>query len=72
MAVITISRQCGSGGDEIASQLCRSLGYRRFDDKLMAQLVHQAGLAPNEVADFSEDGYPVRGFLDRLRGRERV
>ena len=31
MAVITISRQYGSGGVEIAQLLCESLGYRRFD-----------------------------------------
>ncbi len=30
MAVITISRQVGSGGDEIAARVCERLGYRYF------------------------------------------
>ena len=38
MAVITISRQYGSGGNHIASLLCAHLGYRFFDKHLMAQL----------------------------------
>ena len=38
MAVITISRQYGSGGDEVASRLCELLGYRLFDKQMMAQI----------------------------------
>jgi hypothetical protein len=31
MAVITISRQYGSGGREIAARVCDLLGYRYLD-----------------------------------------
>ena len=35
MTVITISRQYGSGGDEIADRVCELLGYRHFDKRLI-------------------------------------
>ncbi|MCL4296730.1 MAG: cytidylate kinase family protein [Anaerolineae bacterium] len=66
MAVITISRQYGSGGDEVAACICELLGYRYFDKRLMIQLATEAGLSPAEVIDFSEDNYKVQGFLKRL------
>jgi cytidylate kinase len=69
MAVITISRQYGSEGDEIAARLCKVLGYHYFDKKLMAHVATEAGLSPSEVVDFSEDNYKVRSFLERLFGR---
>src|SRR5512143_3893585 len=72
MAVITISRQYGSGGDQIAEQLCRRLGYRYFDKGLIARSASEIGLTETEIVDFSEDKYQVRGFLDRLLGRSRV
>ena len=70
MAVITISRQYGSGGNEIALLVCELLGYRYFDKYLMTRLATEAGLAPSEVVDFSEDNYKVRSFLDRLLNRK--
>ncbi len=69
MAVITISRQYGSGGDEIAARLCEELGYRAFDKRLMAQVASEMGLSEREIVDFSEANYKVRGFLERLFGR---
>ena len=35
MAVITISRQYGSGGDEVAACFCDRLGYRSFDERIL-------------------------------------
>lgn len=66
MAVITISRQYGSGGNEIAGRVCEMLEYRYFDKLLMAQLAAEVGLSPGEVVDFSEADHKVRGFLERL------
>jgi cytidylate kinase len=71
MTVITISRQYGSGGDEIAARVCEMLGYRYFDKRLMAEVALDVGLSPTEIVDFSEDHYQGRSFLDRLLGRER-
>jgi cytidylate kinase len=72
MAVITVSRQYGSGGDEIAAQVCEALGCRSFDKRLMAQVASDIGLSDQEIVDFSEDEYKVRGFLERLFRTQRV
>ena len=69
MAEITISREVGSGGDQIARRLCDLLGYRYFDKTLMAQVAREQGLSDAEVVDFSEDTYRGRGFIDALLRR---
>jgi cytidylate kinase len=66
MAVVTISRQFGSGGDEIAALVCEALGYHYFDKNLMIRIATEASLSPTEVVDFSEDNYKTLTFLDRL------
>lgn len=71
MAVITISRQYGSEGDEIAANVCQILGYQAFDKQLMAKVAAEAGLTEDELVDFTEDQHKVRGFLDRLLGSPR-
>ncbi len=68
MAVITISRQYGSEGDEIAANVCQILGYQSFDKQLMTKVAAEVGLTEGEVVDFTEDQHRVRGFLDRLLG----
>jgi cytidylate kinase len=68
MTVITISRQYGSWGDEVAAHVGKLLGYRSFDKRLMAEVALDLGVAPHEIVDFSEDTYKVRNFLDRLLG----
>lgn len=72
MAVITISRQYGSGGDEIAARVCETLGCRAFDKRMMAQVASDIGLSEQEIVDFSEDEYKVRGFLERLFRTQRI
>ena len=66
MAVITISRQYGSGGDEIAQRVCKSLGYRRFDKDLMAQVASDVGLSEGEIVDLSEASFKSQNILSRL------
>jgi len=73
MAVVTISRQAGSGGDEIAAHVCELLGYRYFDKQVMVEAAAAAGLGEAEVVDFSEERYKVQDFLSRLlRSRPRT
>jgi cytidylate kinase len=69
MAVITIARQFGSGGDEIAQKLCDLLGYQFFNKALMTRVAQEQGLSETEVVDFSEDSYHGRSFLASLFGR---
>lgn len=70
MAVITISRQYGSGGDEIASRVCELLGYRYFDKRMMAQVASEMGLTSKEVIDSQEDRHEILSFFDRLFGHK--
>jgi CMP/dCMP kinase len=72
MTVITISRQFGSEGDEIADQLCQVLEYGRFNQLHIIQAAAEAGLSEQEIIDFSEENYKTRNFFDRLLRRERI
>ena len=66
MAVITISRQYGSGGNEIAARVCGLLGYHYFDKQMLVKAAAKVGLSAEEIVDFSEDQYKGRSFLDHL------
>ena len=73
MTVITFSRQLGSGGDEIATQVCEHLGYQFFNKDMMIEAAADVGLSEREVVDFSEERYAVQNFLTRLfRRRPRL
>jgi cytidylate kinase len=71
MAVITISRQYGSGGDEIVDRICKTMGYSLFDKHILAMAAFEAGLADQEIIDYSEDNYKVKNFFSRLFGSPR-
>ena len=66
MAVVTISRQFGSGGTEVARRVCEALGYRYLDKLLMGQVAAEVGLSGKELVEFSEEHTKVRNFLERL------
>jgi CMP/dCMP kinase len=67
MAIITISRQFGSGGDEIASGLCEALHYQPFDKRIIAQAAASAGLGgPAALETGAVEDPRVSTFLDRL------
>lgn len=66
MTVITISRQYGSGGDEIAHRVGEILNYKHFDKRQIAQAAIETGLSGQEVVDYSEESHKVQGFLNRL------
>ena len=73
MAVITISRQYGSGGDEIAERVCDILGYTYFDKALIAKVAAEVGAFKEEqIVDISEDTYMMRNFMERLLGGRRI
>jgi cytidylate kinase len=71
MAVITISRQYGSGGDEIAARVGRMMGYRMFDKYLILRAAAESGLANQKPVDLCEENYKLQGFFDRLYSRTR-
>lgn len=65
-AVITISRQIGSGGEAIARQVCEALQYRYFDKQLLIEAASEVGLHRDHVVDYSEDQYEARNIVARL------
>lgn len=69
MAVITISRQVGCGGREVCQRLCELMGCAFFDKSLMIEVAGSVGLSAQDIIDFSEENYKVKGFLARLFGR---
>lgn len=66
MTIITISRQFGSGGDEIVDKVCQITGYYPFGKLQIAQAALDAGLTDVNVVDYSEDNYKVKNFVERL------
>jgi cytidylate kinase len=72
MATITISRQFASNGNDIAKKVCETTGYYLFDKHIIAEAATEAGLSDQEIVDFSEENYKIKGFFDRLFGRSRL
>ncbi len=71
MSVITISRQFGSGGDEIAQAICKATGYSLFDKHLLAHAAYEAGISEQDIIDFSEDDRRVKNLFDTMFRRAR-
>jgi len=66
MAVITISRQSGSEGNEIAQILCEKLGYRLFDKAMMIELADELGSDPSSMTDAPSGPDKARELVDRV------
>jgi cytidylate kinase len=71
MTVITMSRQIGSGAEEIAQRLCADLDLVAFDKRLMARVASEVGFSENAIVDYSETEYRRRGFFESLFRRNR-
>jgi cytidylate kinase len=61
--LITISRQYGAGGSEVAARVARALDWRVVDNELVERVAVRAGLAPEDVAEREER---VPTFIERL------
>jgi cytidylate kinase len=61
--LITVSRQYGAGGSEVAARVARTLGWRVVDNELVDRVAARAGLAPEDVAQREER---VSTFIERL------
>ncbi|MFN8374649.1 MAG: cytidylate kinase-like family protein [Anaerolineae bacterium] len=66
MAIVTVSRQYGSGGRKIALRVAELLGYQVFDKRLIMELAADIGFYGSEVIDFSEDHYKYKTIMGRL------
>jgi cytidylate kinase len=61
--IITISRQYGAGGSEVARRVAGALGWRVVDNEMVDRVASRAGLPAEEVARLEER---APGFVERL------
>lgn len=61
--LITVTRQYGSGGSDIARLVAKALGWTLIDNEFVDQVARLAGLPPEEVAQREER---APGLLERL------
>jgi cytidylate kinase len=61
--LITISRQYGAGGSEVARRVANELGWRVVDNELLDRVADRSGLPAAEVAEREET---APGFVERL------
>ncbi|HWA16708.1 MAG TPA: cytidylate kinase-like family protein [Gemmatimonadales bacterium] len=61
--LITISRQYGAGGSEVARLVADRLGWTVVDNEIVDRVAQRAGLAPKTVAEQDERS---PGFVERL------
>jgi cytidylate kinase len=61
--LITVSRQFGAGGSQVAARVAQALGWRVVDNELVERVAARAGLAPEDVAQLEER---VTTFIERL------
>ncbi len=61
--LITISRQFGAGGSQVARQVAERLGWRVVDNELIEEVAARAGLPPEHVAEREER---ISTFVERL------
>ena len=61
--VITISRQYGAGGSDVARRVADALGWSVVDNELVERVAERAGISAAEVAERDER---APGFVERL------
>lgn len=67
MAVITISREYGSRGEEIAQQVAKELGYNYFDKEILTDVACEAQTTEDKIRQYDEkDEHGFRAFLKKL------
>lgn len=49
--MVTVSRQIGSGGEEIARRVAKQLGFRYLDREVTERAAHDAGVDPEAVSE---------------------
>ncbi len=70
MRAVTISREYGSGGGEVASRLAQQLNWRLVDHEIVVRVARTLGVSEAEVEAHDEH---MEGLVTRLlRGMQRV
>jgi cytidylate kinase len=67
MGVITVAREFGSGGKDLARQIAERLRYDCVDKELIVEVAHAAGVSEEAVEQIDEVGETaIRRFLREL------
>ncbi len=67
MPVITVSKEYGSGGLEIAKELAKVLNIDYFDKQIVEQVAEHARVSPEDVRDFEEERHiSLRAYLSKV------
>ena len=61
--IVTISREFGAAGGEVAERLAHALGWTLVDNELIDEVSKRVGLPPEEVAEREER---APSFIERL------
>src|SRR5437763_14995514 len=64
---VTVSREYGSGGGEIAARLARKLGWQLIDHAIIEQAASELGVYETEVEKHDEEY--IESTLSRIRNR---
>src|SRR5260221_13349248 len=71
MRAVTISRECGSGGGEIATRLARRLGWQLVDHEVVVRVAQELGVTEADAAAHDEQvAALVARFLKNMRATE--
>ncbi len=64
MTIVTLSRQLGSGGDEIAGRVAEALGLRVIDKATIYRSAHEAGVPQMALQEMGYEGR--RSLVERI------
>ena len=62
MNVITISREFGSGGRELAKRLAEEFGYAYYDDEIITEIAKETNLSEEYISSAIEKGWSGFSF----------
>ena len=64
MAVITVSREYGRRGEEIAQQAANELGYSYFDKEILTDVAREVNTTEDKISEHDEkDAHGFRALL---------
>jgi cytidylate kinase len=69
MHAVTVSREYGSGGGEVAARLAQRLGWRLVDHEVIAQVARELAIPETEVEVHDEN---IEGRISRILRRMRL
>ena len=73
MAVVAVSRQLGTGADEICRLAAEETGYELVDKKLISDVAEAAQVAEADVRNYDEvDERGIRGFVRHIMFPEHM